>query len=107
MAWADLAKIAADPNVTIGSATVNYPGLSNLKNADALREMTMGRAVAQTAFRRDVRHFSYPFGDRAAFRRLHVVMAGEIGFASAASAISGIVPPPGGTNLHPLPRTDL
>jgi peptidoglycan/xylan/chitin deacetylase (PgdA/CDA1 family) len=104
MDWDDLAKLAADPNVTFGSATVNYPGLSNLKNADALREMTMGRAVAQTAFRRDVRHFAYPFGDRAAFRRLHVVMAAEIGFASAASTISGIVQMRGGTNLHALPR---
>src|SRR5258707_3853380 len=47
MDWDDLAMLAADPLVTIGSATVNYPVLSNLKDAAALREMTMGRAVAQ------------------------------------------------------------
>ena len=64
MDWDDLAKLAADPLVTIGSATVNYPVLSNLKEADAQREMTMGKAVAETALRRDVRHFAYPFGDR-------------------------------------------
>ena len=64
MDWDDLAKLAADPMVTIGSATVNYPVLTSLKDADALREMTMGRAVAQAAFHRDVRHFAYPFGDR-------------------------------------------
>ncbi len=104
MDWDDLTKLAADPNVTIGSATVNYPALSNLKDADALREMTMGRAVAQAAFRRDVRHFAYPFGDRAAFRRQHVAMAEEAGFASAASAIPGIVEAEGRTNLHALPR---
>src|SRR5258708_23578919 len=104
MDWDDLTKLAADPNVTIGSATVNYPVLPNLKNADALREMTMGRAVAEAAFRRDVRHFAYPFGDRAAFARLHVVMAAEAGFTSAASAIPGIVEPEGRTNLHALPR---
>jgi peptidoglycan/xylan/chitin deacetylase (PgdA/CDA1 family) len=104
MDWDDLAKLAADPLVTIGSATVNYPVLSNLKDADALREMTMGRAVAQAAFHRDVRHFAYPFGDRAAFRRQHVAMATEAGFASAASAISGIVQSEGRTNLHALPR---
>jgi hypothetical protein len=66
--------------------------------------MTMGRAVAQTAFQRDVRHFAYPFGDRASFRRQHVVMAAEAGFVSAASAISGIVEAEGRTNLHVLPR---
>jgi peptidoglycan/xylan/chitin deacetylase (PgdA/CDA1 family) len=104
MDWDDLAKLAADPLVTIGSATVNYPVLSNLKDADAQREMTMGRAVAQAAFHRDVRHFAYPFGDRAAFARKHVQMAEEAGFDSAASAISGIVRAEGQTNLHALPR---
>ena len=104
MDWDDLAMLAADPLVTIGCATVNYPVLSSLKDADALREMTMGRAVAQAAFHRDVRHFAYPFGDRAAFRRQHVAMADEAGFASAASAIPGVVEAEGRTNLHALPR---
>jgi Polysaccharide deacetylase len=104
MDWDDLAKLAADPNVTIGSATVNYPLLTSLKDADAVREMTMGRAVAQAAFHRDVRHFAYPFGDRAAFRRTHVGMAEEAGFTSAATALSGIVEAEGRTNLHALPR---
>jgi peptidoglycan/xylan/chitin deacetylase (PgdA/CDA1 family) len=66
--------------------------------------MTMGRAVAQAAFHRDVRHFAYPFGDRAAFRRTHVGMAEQSGFASAATAISGIVEAEGRTNLRALPR---
>jgi peptidoglycan/xylan/chitin deacetylase (PgdA/CDA1 family) len=104
MGWEDLAQLAADPLVTFGSATVNYPILSNLKDADALREMTMGRAVAEAAFHRDVRHFAYPFGDRMAFRRHHVAMAEQAGFASAASAISGVVAAEGRTNLHALPR---
>ena len=104
MDWADLARLAADPLVTIGSATVNYPMLSNLKDPAALREITMGKAVAETAFHRDVSHFAFPFGDRSAFRRGHVVMAEEAGFASAVSTISGIVEAEGRTNLHALPR---
>ena len=87
MDWDDLGRLAADPLVTMASATVNYPVLSNLKDADALREMTMGRAVAQ-----------------AAFRRQHVAMADEAGFASAASTIPGIVETEGRSNLHALPR---
>ncbi|MGZ3324838.1 MAG: polysaccharide deacetylase family protein [Xanthobacteraceae bacterium] len=106
MDWDDLGKLAADPNVTIGSATVNYPVLSSLKDADASREITMGRAVAQAAFHRDVRHFAYPFGDRPSFRRQHVAMAEEAGFASAASAIPGVVQTEGRTNLQALPRID-
>jgi len=104
MDWADLARLAADPLVTFGCATVNYPVLSNLKESDALREMTMGKAVAETALRREVRHFAFPFGDRESFRRAHVVMAKDAGFSSAVSTIAGIVDTAGRTNLHALPR---
>ncbi|MDN5004946.1 polysaccharide deacetylase family protein [Bradyrhizobium sp. GCM10027634] len=104
MDWEDLARLAADPLVTIGSATVNYPNLASMKDAAALREMTMGKAVAEAAFGREVGHLAFPFGDRASFRRSHVVMAEEVGFASAVSTISGIVDAEGRTNLHALPR---
>ncbi|MGY4479538.1 polysaccharide deacetylase family protein [Bradyrhizobium sp. USDA 3364] len=102
--WADLAKLAADPNVTFGSATVNHPALSSLRDADAQREIMMGKAVAESALRRPIRHFAYPFGDRDAFRRPHVVMAEEAGFASAVSTISGVVEAQGRTNPYVLPR---
>ncbi|WP_027547384.1 polysaccharide deacetylase family protein [Bradyrhizobium sp. WSM2254] len=104
MDWEDLAKLAADPLVTIGSATVNYPALANMKDTAALREMTMGRVVAEAAFHREIRHLAFPFGDRASFRRSHVVMAEEAGFASAVSTIPGIVDAEGRTNLRALPR---
>lgn len=104
MDWEDLTKLAVDPLVTIGSATVNYPVLANMKDTAALRELTMGKAVAEAAFHRDIRHLAFPFGDRASFRRSHVMMAEEAGFASAVTTISGIVDAEGRTNLHALPR---
>lgn len=104
MDWDDLAKLVADPLVTIGSATVNYHALSNLKEADARREMTMGKAVAETALRRPIGHFAYPFGDAKSWRRVHVAMAQEAGFASAVSMTPGVVEARGYTNLHALPR---
>lgn len=104
MDWSDVATLAADPKVTIGNATVNYPVLSNLKDPTALREMMMGKAVAEAALHRAIRHFAYPFGDRAAFRRRHVLMSEEAGFVSAVSTIAGIVEAEGRTNLHALPR---
>lgn len=102
--WEDLSKLASDPLVTIGSATVNYPVLANMKDAAAQREITMGKAVAEAAFHREIRHLAFPFGDRSSFRRSHVVMAEEAGFASAVSAIPGIVEAEGRTNLRALPR---
>jgi peptidoglycan/xylan/chitin deacetylase (PgdA/CDA1 family) len=104
MDWDDLTRLAADPNVTFGSATVNYPVLSSLQDADAQREIAMGKAVAEAAFHRAVRHFAYPFGDRDAFRREHVTMAQEIGVASAATVLPGVVESKGYSNLHALPR---
>jgi peptidoglycan/xylan/chitin deacetylase (PgdA/CDA1 family) len=104
MGWSDLASLANDPLVTFGSATVNYPALSKLKDAHAARQMQMGRAVAETALQRKLQHFAYPYGDRDSFRRAHVVMAEELGFDSAVSTISGIVAAEGRTNLRALPR---
>jgi peptidoglycan/xylan/chitin deacetylase (PgdA/CDA1 family) len=104
MDWNDLATLAADPLVTIGNATVNYPVLSNLKDGAALREMTMGMAVARAALHREVRHFAYPFGEAGSWQRRHAAMAEEAGFASAASAVPGVVEPAGRTNLFALPR---
>ena len=57
MSWDDLAKLGADPNVTIASMTVNSPVLTSLKDAAAAREISMGKAVAQSAFHRDVQAF--------------------------------------------------
>jgi peptidoglycan/xylan/chitin deacetylase (PgdA/CDA1 family) len=106
MSWDDLAKLAADPLVTIGTATVNYPILANLRDAAALREMTMGRAVAKAALGRDPKHFAYPFGHHGSFGRQHLIMAADAGFASAVSAISGLVLAADQSNLHALPRID-
>jgi peptidoglycan/xylan/chitin deacetylase (PgdA/CDA1 family) len=64
----------------------------------------MGKAVAETALRRPVSHFAYPFGDQKSWRRAHVVMGQEAGFASAVSTIPGVVEARGYTNLHALPR---
>jgi peptidoglycan/xylan/chitin deacetylase (PgdA/CDA1 family) len=104
MDWDDLEKLAADPNVTFGSMTVNAPRLANLNDADAAREMSMGRAVAEAAFHRDILHFAYPFGDRASFTRRHVALAEAAGFASAVTTLPGTVKPDGRSSLHALPR---
>jgi peptidoglycan/xylan/chitin deacetylase (PgdA/CDA1 family) len=102
--WDDLTKLAADPLVTLGGATVNYPVLSNMKDTSALREMTMGRAVVESALGRDVKHFAYPFGDRQSFQRKHMAMAEEAGFVSAVSTVPGVIEPAGHTPLLALPR---
>ncbi|CCD92922.1 putative Polysaccharide deacetylase [Bradyrhizobium sp. ORS 375] len=104
MDWADINRLAADPNVTIGSATVHHPVLAHVKDAEAQREIAMGKAVLETALRRPVRHMAYPFGDAESFRRSDVVLAEQAGFVSAVTTIGGVVQSEGRTNLHMLPR---
>ncbi|MHB8269014.1 polysaccharide deacetylase family protein [Bradyrhizobium sp.] len=104
MDWDDLAKLAADPNVTIASMTVNAPVLTSVSDAAAAREISMGRAVAESAFHRDILHFAYPFGDRASFNRQHVMLARDAGFTSAVTALPGVIQAGGRSNLHALPR---
>jgi peptidoglycan/xylan/chitin deacetylase (PgdA/CDA1 family) len=104
MDWDDIARLAADPLVTIGTCTVNYSILANLKDAAALREISMGRAVAQAALGRDPLHLAYPFGNRGSFNPRHVAMAAESGFGCAVTAIPGVVQSDGRSNLHALPR---
>ena len=104
MNWQDLVKLARDPQATIGSSTVNYPNLARTKGTSALREMTMGRTVLETALDGSCRHFAYPFGGADSFGAREMMLAREAGFASAVSAGPGVVRSDGLTDLMALPR---
>jgi peptidoglycan/xylan/chitin deacetylase (PgdA/CDA1 family) len=106
MTWEHVAQLAADPRVTIGSSTVNSPMLSAMPDDLALREIAMGKAVAQAAIGRELQHFAYPFGHPGSFTSKHVLMAEQAGFASAVSAVSGTIRADGQSNLYALPRLD-
>ena len=104
MDWADVQTLAADPRVTVGSATVNYPVLAGLKEAVALREMTMGRQVAEAALGRSLPHFAYPAGDPTSPGRREIMLAGQAGFASAVTTRASVVQASDGAAPLALPR---
>jgi hypothetical protein len=104
MSWQDLATLARDPQATIGSATVTYPNLARTKGATALREMTMGRTVIETALNGPCRHFAYPFGGQESFGPRETMLVREAGFASAVSAVPGVIRSDGRTDVTALPR---
>lgn len=91
MDWDELGRLAADPKVTIGSATENYPVLANLPEMVARKEVEKGRSVLQAALGRDVRHFAFPFGDRRSFGAAHTAMVKQAGFAGAMTSIPGVI----------------
>jgi peptidoglycan/xylan/chitin deacetylase (PgdA/CDA1 family) len=103
ISWQDVATLASDPLVTVASATVNYPVLTQIPAESARRDIAMGRAVLEAAIQRPVRHFAYPFGDEASFTDRHADMVEQAGFASAVTTIAGTVRP-GRTQPFALPR---
>ena len=101
MNWEEVARLAADPKVTIGSATVNYPLLANTSDALAQKEIAMGRAVLEAALGRSAPHFAFPFGEAGTFTARHVEMVEQAGFTSAMTSIPGAI---GAANLPPIHR---
>jgi peptidoglycan/xylan/chitin deacetylase (PgdA/CDA1 family) len=91
LGWDDVQLLAAEPLATLGSATVHYPALATLKDAAALREISMGRQVLEAALGRPAPHLAYPFGDAAAVGRRITRLAEQAGFASAATAQPRVV----------------
>lgn len=104
MDWTDLGRLASDARVTIGTATVNHPALAAMTDAIALREMMMGRQVAEAALGRPLRHFAYPFGDPDTAGRREATLAAEAGFATAVTAQAGVVWGRDRSNPLALPR---
>lgn len=90
MTWDDVVELAADPLVTIGTATVHLPALSTLNSAEAAREIRMGRAVAEAATSRSLPHFAYPF-DAAGYGRREIGLAGDAGLATAVTTTPGVI----------------
>ena len=103
MTWPEIARLAADPLLTIGSASLTYPVLSRLDREQSKRELRMGRTVAEGAIGRPVPHLAYPHGTRDTFGRREMTLASELGFASAATAEPGIIKS-GDVEMMALPR---
>lgn len=102
--WADIARLAADPLVTLGTATVHLPMLSKLGETAAAREMRMGQSVLEAATGRKPTHFAYPFGSAGTFGARDVTLAEHIGFATAVTAEPRALVPNDRRRLTRLPR---
>jgi len=103
MSWDDLAKLAADPNVTIGSMTVNAPVLTSLKDAAARAK---SRWEGGGADRVPPRHHAF----RLSVWRPRIVQspACDAGprsrLCQCVTALPGVIQTEGRSNLHALPR---
>jgi peptidoglycan/xylan/chitin deacetylase (PgdA/CDA1 family) len=107
MSWPEIAKLAADPLVTIGAHTVNHPILAKLTEAAVRSELVNGRAVIEAALGRQPQHLSYPVGDKTSAGPREFQIAAELGYKTAVTTRPGVIFPGHAQHLMALPRVSL
>jgi len=107
MTWDELAKLAADPLVTIGAHTVNHPILSKLDDRTARAEIAGSCDVIAAALGGRPAHLAYPVGDRSAAGPREFKIAAELGFKTAVTTRPGVVFASHAEHMMALPRISL
>lgn len=107
MGWDELARLAADPLVTIGAHTVNHPILTKLDDRAVRGELSASRDVIAAALGAVPRHLAYPVGDRSAAGPREFRIAAELGYRTAVTTRPGVIFAGHAEHLTALPRISL
>ena len=107
MTWEELARLAADPLVTIGAHTVNHVMLAKVPEQMARSEMQMSRSVIEAALGQRPEHLSYPVGDPTSAASREFRIAAELGFKTGVTTRPGVLFPEHREHLMALPRISL
>jgi peptidoglycan/xylan/chitin deacetylase (PgdA/CDA1 family) len=107
MDWPEMARLAADPLVTIGAHTVNHVMLRRCAVEAARAEMKLSADVIEAALGKRPRHFAFPVGDSASAGPREFELAAQLGFATAVTTRPGVLFPEHREHLTSLPRVSL
>lgn len=107
MTWQDIARLAADPLVTIGAHTVNHVILTKVSDVEVRSELENSRAVIEAALGVRPQHLAYPVGDRTSAGPREFKIAAELGFKTAVTTRPGAVFRGHSEHLMALPRISL
>jgi peptidoglycan/xylan/chitin deacetylase (PgdA/CDA1 family) len=107
MSWQELARLAADPLVTIGAHTVKHLYLRRLKEDVARSEMAESAVRIEAVLGFRPAHLSYPFGGRDAAGPREFALAEELGFETAVTSRPGVLFPEHRQYLTALPRISI
>jgi peptidoglycan/xylan/chitin deacetylase (PgdA/CDA1 family) len=107
MGWDELAKLAADPLVTIGAHTVNHFMLAKVPEKTVRAEMRLSRTVIEASLGTSPDHLSYPVGDPTSAGEREFRIAAELGFKTAVTTRPGVLFPEHREHLMALPRISL
>ena len=103
--WDMLDTIRNDPLVEIGAHSISHPHISRLSPGNAALEMQGSRLRIEDRLQRPVQHFAFPFGRDADCGPREFALAGQAGFASAATTRKGLLRP--GRDPYRIPRNTL
>ena len=107
LSWEQIKELSADPLVTLGAHTVHHFVLSKLPEAMVRSEMDESKNTLESNIKHEVRHFSYPFGNKGQADRREYGIAEECGFRTAATTRTGNVFFEHGNHLNCLPRITM
>ena len=107
LSWQELRAFADDPLVTIGAHTISHCNLAHEPEEIARQEIELSRERIETALQKPVRHFAYPYGDRAAAGPREFATARTLGFDTAVTTRPGMIFPEHADHLTALPRISL
>ncbi len=107
MGWEELAGLAADPLITIGSHTVSHPFLTKC-DADTVRaEMTESRSMIEEKLGVRPEHFAYPVGAPDAAGPREFTMAMQVGYRTGVTTRPGVIFADHARHLTALPRISV
>jgi peptidoglycan/xylan/chitin deacetylase (PgdA/CDA1 family) len=107
MTWDEIARLAADPLVTIGAHTVNHVMLAKVPEKTAGSEIETSRSLIETRLGRRPEHFSYPVGDATSAAAREFRLVSELGFKTAVTTRPEVLFPDHRNHLTALPRISL
>jgi peptidoglycan/xylan/chitin deacetylase (PgdA/CDA1 family) len=107
MDWDQLRAFAARDKVEIGAHTKSHTALNTLSDAEARAEIGEGRRILEEQIGRPVTHFAYPYGDMDTTGARDFALCKELGFATAATTVAGVLRPEHRDSLHSLPRLPI
>ncbi len=107
LSWQQIAQLAQDPLVTIGSHSMNHYTLKSLPQEIALTEIESSKRLIETRIARSVEHFAYPYGEKKEAGLRDFALVKSCGFKTAVTTRFGSIFPQHGQYLECLPRFDL
>ncbi len=102
--WEQIIEMSNNPNVTIGSHTVNHLGLNYLTSKEIEYEVAKSKEILESKIKRKVEHFSYPYGSKSESGKREFAILKKCGFKTAITSRPGNIFPEHGGSLTSLPR---